>query len=334
MKNILVNASAAKEGGAETILKTFVKNIEDNKDYNFIVLSPNPIEGAQNRVKFIKLQTNGFSTIFFSAIGIYYFILKYRVSKVISFNNINCIICPNIGITYFHQPKALKPGYKDFKIKVYDFLIQNFLRRNKFIVQSEYISSLFLNKYRINRNNIKVCWPGFILPQQEELPTKLENQIRDSTCSKIGVLPISYDAEHKNIALLNKLGDYFIENGILVITLLDLKAAAKRTPFLHIGSISRGQLFTLYSKIDFIIFTSKDETVGLPIFEFLQTGKPAFVYKAPYSKNFQKQFDNPKNFILFENDEDFKRVYGESKTVFDKELDYSEGEWHKIIELL
>jgi hypothetical protein len=104
--------------------------------------------------------------------------------------------------------------------------------------------------------------------------------------------------------------------------------------FKNIGKISRGCLFKVYQKVDFLIFSSTEETVGLPIFEFLQTGKPAFVFAAPYAVYLHKQFNSPSNFVLFSSVEDFKKKFLNHISEFNNRMDYSIGEWDKILSLL
>jgi len=208
------------------------------------------------------------------------------------------------------------------------------LKKNSFIVQSKYIKQKFLKVYGLNSENVKFCWPGFTILKPESI-----SNIDFSELFKYkGILPIAYAAEHKNVKLLDSLIDFFQEKSIQVTTLLDSTSSifdSNSNAVRSIGAISRPQMFWLYENVDFMIFTSKDETVGLPIFEFLQTGKPAFVYSADYAKEFYKQFDEPKNFILFEDAAHFKKLFVEKIKVREKNtFNYEKGEWHKILDLL
>lgn len=333
MKNILVNASASKTGGAETIIRTFVSNIPDDEN-NYIILSPINFKISEKRnILFIHKKTSGAKTIFFSLLGIMIYVIKYRPKKIISFNNINYIFSKSKGITYFHQPKALSSGYTDLKIIIYDICIYILLRKNIFVVQSDFIKELFISKYKINNNQVISCWPGFNIPIKKE---SIDFLTLKRNFSYVGILPIAYIADHKNIESLNELLPDLERNNVRIITLLNKNNSLLTTSdnFENIGCIEREILFDLYDKCDFLIFPSKDETVGLPIFEFLQTGKPAFVFTAGYSQSYYRQFKRPENFILYNCKRDFILKFEKLKDSFDNTINYSLGEWDKIFELL
>ncbi|MEO9954656.1 MAG: hypothetical protein ABJF08_12770 [Nonlabens sp.] len=332
-KTILINASAAKTGGAETILKTFVKELEVRSEYDFVILSPIVFQSDFSHISFKLLKTNGFQIIYFTILGIRKYINVYKPLKVISFNNLNYLFINNMGVTYFHQAKALDSTYSDFKIKVYRFIINKFLRKNLFIVQSEYIRNKFINSFNFDSNKVISSWPGFTIPETKKLPIFTKNTNFDH----YGLLPISYSSEHKNVAFLNELKDFFVSEKLSVLTLLNKSNDIFDNDFENIqsiGAITRSEMFYLYENVDFLIFTSKDETVGLPIFEFLQTGKPAFVYAADYAIEFYNQFNKPKNFILYTDVEDFKILFLKNINVKAENYNYSRGEWNKILDTL
>lgn len=330
---ILVNASASKTGGAETILRTFVQEIQNHPEYNFIVLSPISFNDNYKNVQFHYVSTTGFLSIWFTILGIGRYVNRYKPSSVISFNNLNYIFKPKQGITYFHQPKAIEHGYSDFKIQIYRFFISRFLRKNKFIVQSDYIKNKFIKSFDFHPSRVIASWPGFVIPKIETINTR----IKSKGFFKYGLLPIAYAAQHKNVSLLNDLSKFLETENILITTLLDPSNTIFKSSneyIQSIGAITRLEMFNLYRQIDFLIFTSKDETVGLPIFEFLQTGKPAFVYAADYAIEFFEQFNKPENMILFSDGEEFKALFLQKIKIKAKPFDYSKGEWHKIFELL
>lgn len=336
MKKILVNASAAKTGGAETIIRTFVSEIphDDNK---YIVLSPIKFEdfSFRNNISFIYKSTSGFNTVFFTLIGIFYYVIRFRPKTIISFNNINYILSGARGITYFHQSKVLRDNYSDTKIIVYKTIIKLFLRRNNFIVQSELIKDLFLNKFPFLKSKTVASWAGFTIPKYSVDTPAIIDSLR-CEYSKIGVIPIAYNARHKNISSLNSLSDFFKSENVCVISLLDPSddTLINDEVYRNIGAVTREDLYALYNCCDFIIFPSKDETLGLPIFEFLQFGKPAFVYNADYAKAYSFQFNHPENFLLYNGPHDFEEKFIKYiETRVDK-YNYSKGEWHKIFDLI
>lgn len=335
MKTILINASAAKTGGALTILKTFLENLPKSGSRRYVVLSPLSNERNEANIGYIQISTQGIGTIFFTTLGILYYILKYKPKKVISFNNINTPFYPSRGITYFHQLKALKE-YKDLKIKIYDFIITTFLKENTFIVQSELVKELFLKKYPIHPIKVISCWPGFSIPETVSLPPSISSIFNENTNRNIGLLPIAFNSLHKNVQILHSLEEFFQANNCIIISLFDEGSSPFKNHdvIINIGGVSREILFELYNRIDFLVFTSRDETVGLPVFEFMQTGKPAFVYQAPYAEGFYQQFSHPDNFILFGDEKAFKDLFLQKINTKATPFRYSEGEWNKINDLL
>ncbi|MFC4633316.1 hypothetical protein ACFO3O_05325 [Dokdonia ponticola] len=332
MKTIIVNASAAKTGGAETILRTFVQEASTYINFNFILLTSVEFEKLPKHIKIIDVNTSGLNTLFFSTIGIYKYVKKYKPSKILSFSNINYILSPLKGVTYFHQFKALEDGHTDIKVKIYRFLIMTFLKRNTFILQSEYIKSIFESRFKISKKNTISVWPGFLEPQPS-INKSIHDEVIKCKSSYKGLLPIAYDTQHKNIDLIRNLIDFFDENNIVIHSLLSNTTENEHT-IVHHGTVDRSVLFELYEIVDFLVFPSKSETVGLPIFEFLQTGKPAFVYAADYAIYFHKQFNKPENLILFKDEEDFKRLFLQKINTEATKKDYSKGEWDKIFKLL
>lgn len=333
MKCIIINASAAKTGGAETIVRTFVEELKNYPQYNFIIFSPISFKEKYDNVQFYFISTNGLKTIWFTIFGIGNYVNKYKPLYLFSFNNLNYLFRPSLGITYFHQSKAIENGYSDLKIQIYRFFISRFLRKNKFVVQSEYIRKKFIKSFDFHPSKVIASWPGFIIPKIETINSPIKNK----GFLKYGLLPIAYAAQHKNVSLLNDLSKFLETENILITTLLDPSNTIFKSSneyIQSIGAITRLEMFNLYRQIDFLIFTSKDETVGLPIFEFLQTGKPAFVYAADYAIKFFEQFNKPENMILFSDVEEFKALFLQKIKIKAKPFDYSKGEWHKIFELL
>ncbi len=330
IKRILVNASAAKLGGAETIIRTFVENIPCTNDKIFIILSPLNFAAGSPNIIFKYKKTDGFQTVFFTCVGILVYMIKYKTKSVLSFNNLNNIFFPKKGVTYFHQLKALNGNSRELKLRLYDFIIKGFLKKNIFVVQSHYIKNLFISKYHVSGGKVLSCWPGFILPIKISAGQQLEKK-----SGYTGIFPVAFDTTHKNIPLLLEMEEFFLLNAVKIITLLP-KSSRTENPDVYStrGAVTREELFKIYNEADFLIFTSTEETVGLPIFEFLQSGKPVFVFAAAYAVALHKQFNEPLNFILFTDKEDFQHKFSKHISVFDNSIDYSKGEWEKIFNLL
>lgn len=335
-RTIIINAAAAKTGGAETIIRTFVDAILPVTDIKFILISSIQFNTLPNHILQISKETSGIKSLWFSVVGVNTYFKKYKASKILSFSNLNSISNASVGITYFHQLKGLEKGHKDLKLKIYDLIIKTFLKKNIFILQSEYTKSLFLKKFNVCPNHVISAWPGFTIPKTTSFSSTIQDKLNTCKTSCKGILPIAFATPHKNVKLVEQLDSFFISNNVKIITLFSSEESSveKNNSFLNIGKTSRKELFEIYNNSNFMIFPSKSETVGLPIFEYLQTGKPAFVYAAEYAINFYHQFNKPNNFILFKDAEDFKRLFLQYKDIKVTPIDYSKGEWNKILQVL
>jgi len=227
----------------------------------------------------------------------------------------------------------LTENSKEFKLFIYYYVIKLFLKRTIFIVQSNYIKKLFIKKVGANVNRIIVSWPGFIIPDEKGLSLSLKNKLQlfRKKYKKIGLIPIAYDNENKNLKIIDSNIYTFNKLNYGLISLLNINTSRFKSyeNVMTIGSVSREELFSLYKNVDFMIFTSVNETIGLPIFEFLQTGKPTFVFNASYANSFFQDFNRPLNLVLFNEDNLSYLLFnyiGNETTRYD----YSIGEWDKL----
>jgi hypothetical protein len=331
MKTVIVNATAAKTGGAQTILETFVDQIPNATQHQWVILTGLNISSLNSNVQVINKQTSGMLTFLFSTIGILWFQLRFRTRSVLSFNNVNSIFFPSHGVTYFHQLKALDPDNRELKTRLYQFVIKNFLTSNLFILQSPFVLDMFKQMFSSIQRDPIACWPGFTIPEET---SAVQVETSNIPSKKLAVLPIAFPTAHKNVTSLAAWSSFLKKQKITVITLFDDPVPQLESGFQNIGSVNRIELFALYRKVDFLIFTSTKETVGLPIFEFLQTGKPAFVRRVQYSEYYYNFWDKPDNLFLYSS-------LSELSTLVEKHIDlqvvpkdYSQGEWHKIFEYL
>jgi glycosyltransferase involved in cell wall biosynthesis len=145
-----------------------------------------------------------------------------------------------------------------------------------------------------------VRWPGFEVPSKKIVNKDIFDKEFFSNYSFVGIVPISDTrAPYKNIKFIETINSKLKElNAALIIT-------SEHFPTIHsniytLGRVSREDIFSLYSEVDFMLFTSKVETLGLPIFEFCQTGKPIYAYKAEYIVDLCEKFDSQTNIHLLD----------------------------------
>jgi hypothetical protein len=327
MKTILVNASAAKIGGAATVIDSFLNHIDENESISYIVICGIGNLKQKKNVKFIRLTTVGIWSFLFSVWFIWILVFRFRPDKIISFNNLNAHGIGKAGVTYFHQPKLLNWNYSQPKLYLYDWVIKHFLLQNSWVVQSTLVQQQLIAKYPALKGKVTVSWPGFEVPEtSKDLP--------DIPKNITGIFPVTSDSPHKNIRMFWQLHEVFQSLDIHVASLLGRHNSPDRPNYHHLKAVPRDVLFGIYEQMDFLVFTSLEETVGLPVFEFLQSGKPAFVYAAPYAEYYYHHFSQPNNLILFDSVADFKDKFISYRQTPSSQNDFSKGEWYKVFDLL
>ena len=299
-RNLLINASAAKYGGAKAIVEKFIFDNDFSKYKEVVILVPFKIDNLKNNIRVVNVSTSGIGTLFFTCIGIIYYCMKFKVRNILSFNNLNLIIPGFNRISYFHMPHTFYK--KTLKHKIYRFIISNLLKSTSFVVQTKFVRDEFFRVFGKDIN-VSISWPGVFRPPVAEGAVFPDSQSKRLTC----VIPIiDLDSEHKNFNL-------FMENYNDIATLpIDFYVTAdERTPLPgvnYIGLLDRYSLNNLYSNVDFMLFPSNYETLGLPIFEFASTGKPVLVLNRPYLEGIEKVVGLSDNIIRFDDNELIERL--------------------------
>jgi len=328
-KTILVNASGTKFGGAKTIIDTYLHWIINNNlnDEFVFILGYQPDLKLSRNIKVIVKPTSGIATFLFSTITIIRFVLKFKPSKLISFNNVNLLIPCVERITYFHQTKLFEPTFSIKKV-LYNFAIKR-LKKSKFITQSELVKSLFLKKYP--GYNVIVKWPGFSVPLIKGGDvSKFCEQLREQG-KRLLLVPITdIRMSHKNFALIFQYSKLLNELNIDVIVTSNQYQHSSKDNIHFVGKLERNEIFNLYRIVDGVLFPSNAETVGLPIFEAASNGLPVWVLSKPYSKFFYQHFGEPKNIILFEEHKLIDHLHFDGRYTEKPTNKYSNSDWNFI----
>lgn len=330
-KNILVNACGAKEGGAKTIIESFLLNIPKDNNFYYVFLGFDfDLELQNENIKIIKFPTRGLFSLFFTIIGFYYFCLKYKADVVISFMNLNLIFFKLNKITYMHQNKIFT--CPSIRMKLYRiFTIIN--SKDKFICQTESVKENLNKKLNISKNNITTIWPSIVFPKNKKEKSFLYKYFEDGFIYCVCPI-IDINAPHKNFEFLIKNRDYFIKNKIKVFITSDSpnNELNRFENFIFVGKLCKEDLHYLYEECEYMLFPSLNETVGLPIFECLHYKCKPVLYDAPYIKTIFRN-DIPKNVILFsENNFDFlnnSNLFDSSDLIFEEK-----NEWNKLFEII
>lgn len=293
MRTVLVNACGAKVGGARTILRQLVRHIPGP---GYVVACPNPDELRPlcPSVEFVEVQTNGFASFCFTLFGAAKLARVKGCNTIVSLMNFNVLDTRLHRITYFHQLKAIDGTGPKERLQR-QLLKRTTGRDDRIICQTPYVLSR-LQSFRF-RGTLEARWPGFENFISQEVP-KLR---LDGKRGLLFLLPSSSMAAYKNVQSVVDRAAYFERIGATVI-ITGATAARIDGPFRFLPLVSRSELYALYAEADAVIFPSLLESAPLPVFEFLETGKPVFILKSPYTKGLFDRFDHIENLHLYEQD--------------------------------
>lgn len=294
---VLINASAAKYGGAKAIVEKFVEETDFNSYDKVYLLAPEMLRVKNDKVHKINIETTGIMTLLFSTLFVVYWVLKLKASKLISFNNLNLVIPIVDRVTYFHMPHTFYK--KTLKHKIYRFVISKLLDGTRFVVQTEFVKSEFLRVFGY-KHSLFVNWPGCQKPKRNKEPMTLLSNVNTKNNKRLKcIIPIiDTNSVHKNF-------DFFVKriNEIAFLN-IDFFITSDKGPELssvsYIGVQSREKLDDIYHEMDFMLFPSVFETVGLPIFEFSSLGKPVLVLNMPYLRGIENTVELTSNIVLFD----------------------------------
>ncbi|MGF1889969.1 hypothetical protein L4D18_00570 [Vibrio campbellii] len=295
MERVLVNATAAREGGAKTILDEYAKH---NDCENLVVLSPYRPKGRN--LKWVKYETTGIMTIIFAAFFVLYFAKKFNCNKIVSFSNVNAPFFWGDKVTYFQNLLILKSNSIKYFLIRWSIRVSRF-SQGKFIFQSSDVKEIFENNiFRLKDS--AVHWPGIsgdifeIKPQSERAARDLER--------KIVLVPImDLSNKNKNFEFLLSFLTEFKENDVDFLVTSDFPTDVsfklnERIKFL--GKLGREEYIESLLLSDAVLVLSEHETVGLPIFESIYLNKPAFVLKRDYILSIMSSFKGVNGIYLFD----------------------------------
>ncbi|MFM4728060.1 hypothetical protein ACEUDQ_13705 [Aeromonas caviae] len=300
-KTILINASSAREGGALSIINSYLES-KENDGENYILLSPFFSMDIEN-VKWVEVSKSGLSALLFSTVFIFYYYLKFRCKKIVSFSNVNCIIPFIEKVTYFHNNLILTEN--SFKYQLLRFVI-GFLnvRDNKFIFQSPVVKNDFIMLFG-DDVFCDICWPGVSCETNTEASYSLARNnynIKNLVCPIIDI-----SIAHKNFPLVLELAAKNLSVNFFVPSNAP-KDIVFTSNVIFCGALKKNDFLKLVCNSDAVLITSKNETVCLPIFESLFYGRPAFVYNMGYIKGILNWFGEISNLYTFNDGSEFQHV--------------------------
>jgi glycosyltransferase involved in cell wall biosynthesis len=329
MKRVLVNAVSAKHGGARTIVESFISNAPEFENLQFIVLAGFvPDEAVTDNVSWHYYPKSGVFAMIFTLFSVILFYLRYRCERIISFNNVNCVLLPSRRrITYFHQLKALDLSFTEAKLRI----MRAYLRcsRDILIVQSNEVKGALTRTFNLRSQEILVGWPGVEVPIPKH---SIERQNRRI------LIPITDpESKHKNFKFITELAEALGTDWEFIVTAPKkysyLKPANANINF--VGVLSQNLLFEEYRRASLCIISSTHETVGLPIFEALAVDTPVIAYNAGYIEYFQNHFGITSGLVLVDTPKDAIEYIVSNTWIYHKSVeskfDFTDSEWRTII---
>lgn len=325
MTKVLINATAAKEGGALTIFNQFCAAKEHDENNFYIILSPCKPELGPKHYKWIKKSTNGFITLFFTLFISWFYAKYYRCVKIVSLSNVNTVFpCAN-KVTYFHNLLIMLGESR--KYRILRFIIDFFFQKGAvFIFQTSYVEEEFIKCFKFSPKS-KVLWPGIDVNNRE--PNRNLIKLIQGRGDKLIVPITNIDYEHKNFNLLIEFAKNLLDKNITFYVTTDALPAGLPKNVRACGILARDDFVSLINISDGVIITSEYETLCLPIFEALQQDKPAFVLKRNYVRGLKMSFGDIDGLFIFTDSSTLYNQIESSKLMNRKfaRAKYSLGQW-------
>ena len=345
---VFINATAAKSGGALTILNNFIENVPNfNKEFSYFFFVHKNFEtnSKNSNITFVKINTVAWSKrILWDNFGLKKWIKKNKIypNLVISLQNTGVNLPEIPQIIYYHQLIPLeKYKWNFFKSgerilflykHIYPFFVQKYLKVNtKIIVQQNFIKKAFKEKFKIKSDNIIVIKPKIKVNDTRIKKIELEYgyfhffypAIAAKYKNHLEIVNAVIRINQENQDLANKIRIHFTcykneKNKFVKL----INEQSLENNFIFHGQISYNETLSMYKSVDALLFPSYIETFGLPLVEAASFGLPIIASDLPYSREVLENYGGVKFAELF-NCNNWAKLMMEiikEKTKFDKLL--------------
>lgn len=315
---IMVFDVPAEAGGALSVLNDFYKEVKSCKDKNiewiFVISTPFLQETENIKVlRFPWVKKSWGHRLYFDNVVAPRLVQKYNVDKILSLQN---VVIPNTDvpqILYVHQPLPFVSYRFSFMENKLFWIYQNIIgkkiidsikKADKVIVQTEWMKRACAEKAYIKDDKIFVVAPNininiknFFEANQQSLSTFFypasglsykNHNIVVEACKKLKEKDIK---EFKVIFTLKGNENNYIKN-------LYKEVKAQKLPIEFVGSLTRDQVFDLYTR-SVLIFPSYIETFGLPLLEAKLHNGIIFASDCPFSHEILDGYGNVHYFNPF-----------------------------------
>jgi len=340
VKKILINATAAKNSGALTILKDFINFLYPmkSKEYEFHLLTTVALFEETPNIKVHKLTTqNWLQRIKWDFILLEKWCLQNNIMPdlLISFQN----TCTRFThktlkdipqLVYYHQSLPLIKYKWNILQKTertmflyahfYGFFVNKNNKHAHYVVQLPNIKEKLLQKFKnIKENSVTIIKPNPpFIPIEEYLPfTEFKNDI-------VLFYPATLLTYKNHLIIVKSIAKLInekpeIKNTLKVIFTIDQNNTIYKTirqqelenNILCIGAIDYKIVLKYYATSSALLFPSKIETFGLPLTESTVFGIPIIAASLPYAK---EVLDGYKN-VLFCDPDSIQEWYDAIKEI-------------------
>jgi glycosyltransferase involved in cell wall biosynthesis len=298
---ILVNVTAAVEGGALSILNQFINGaLENTEKFNIYVFTSISLPAYDNSgVHIINVnKKSNIKRLEWDYWGMRKWIKEHNISPslLISFQNTGINYDRKVPqLIYYHQPAPFEKINWSFFHKeerifwfykwIYPFFTKVTLTsKTYFVVQTKWIMEGVMKKFAVKKDKIKIIRPDFVQPDQAIVPIK-NAPSPDQFTIFYPALPFV----HKNhieivdaLHLLVQSGRLPDNSNIKIIFTCDFDkskpfvnriiALRLEDYFIFTGKITYSEVISYYKIVDLVVFPSVMETFGLPLIEAASFG--------------------------------------------------------------
>ncbi len=320
--NIMVFDVPAEHRGALSILNDFYDEVKSHHDKNinwiFVVSKPTLPETENIKVlRFPWVKKSWAHRFLFDQFIAAKLIKKYKIDKVLSFQN---LVIPKTNvpqILYVHQPLpfvSYKFSLRENKIYwIYQNvigkkIIHSIQHANQVIVQTEWMKRACKEKSGVKHEKINVISPNihinvkeFFKPTADSFSTFFYPAGASTYKNHKIIIDTCKHLKNENIrdfkVIFTLKGN---ENDHIVKLYKEVKD--HHLPIDFVGSLSREEVFDLYTK-SILLFPSYIETYGLPLLETRLHRGIVLASDSPFSNEILHKYENAYFFNPFNSDE-------------------------------
>ncbi|MBE0650621.1 MAG: glycosyltransferase [Bacteroidales bacterium] len=302
MRQIIVNASALRSGGALTILQQFIEAIPDD-GINYIVFCDDSItiDHSKKNLQLVPINARSFFKRFvWDAFRIKNWVKSYGIKPIagISLQNTNFRIgdyCPNF--IYYHQPIPLYPNNWSllksseralwFYKHIYPFFVKLFLNsQTEIFVQLEFIKVGFSRRFHFDANKIHVVFPDMEIPSySQKAKIFLDYKKLNLFYPASALIYKNHEVLFRSLLLID---EQLKKEVVLYLTNTSdefkVLPIFKNVNIVFLDKITHDNVIWLFNNVDALLFPSYIETLGLPLIEAASFGLPVLAADLPYAR--------------------------------------------------